>query len=124
MLNGTIKGNYKVDKRTGNPVFTQWGLSQAAELMLDAGYDKQADVTAYLTGLMSADEILQKYGKRYKNTVHIREKNLRLLYDRVRAIRVDYPEFSADVLPQMQNINFVQQALPADSNKEAATTAN
>src|SRR6202000_3007081 len=44
MINGIIPQNYDTDSRTGQPVFPQWGVSQAAELMLDVGYEKQADV--------------------------------------------------------------------------------
>lgn len=115
MANGTIPENYAIDPRTNQPVFANWQLSQAAELMLDIGYEKQADVTAYLTGLMSADEILQKYGKRYKTTLKSREKNVRLLLDTVIKMRSDYakyPDLQASILNLMQKEDFVPPQLP------------
>lgn len=117
MANGSIPENFNTDKKTNQPSFSLWGLSQAEELLLDVGVEKQADINSYLVGLTSADEILQKYGKRYKNTVARREKDLRLLYDRVKAINQDYPEFASTTLQMMQNENMQMQPLPNESQQ-------
>lgn len=122
MVQGTIPANNKTDKRTNQPVAYQFQVSQAAELMLDVGYETQALINQYLTGLISADEILQKSGKRYKNTLAIRAKNVRQLLDTVTQLQEEYPEFKSSILNLMQKEDFVPPPLPDENGTQGKKT--
>lgn len=68
MTIGTIKENYSED-------YTNWGFTRAAEIVLDASYERTSDLADYFAGVKSIDEITSKYGKRYKDVVKQRVKD-------------------------------------------------
>lgn len=86
MVNGLIPKNYKED-------FTNWTFTRSAEIVLDAGYERAADIADIASGVKSIDEVVSKTGKRYKDVLKQRVKDFQLTVEALKEAEALEPEY-------------------------------
>ena len=89
MESGLIPKNYTED-------YTQWGFSRGAQLVLDAGYERAADLNDYRMGIKSMDDITRKYGKSANSVRDQLSSETSDLLRRAIELNKQYPQFDTN----------------------------